>query len=95
MIIYYANDFFCTIDRALYSIIILNSPCPYPTVFTKEEWEKIIFENPYVIKDSVLPVDVSSSLRNACADNFEGKNVFLTPTDSKVSQVAAIVFNNM
>ena len=82
------------IDRALYSIIVLSSPCPYPG-FTKEEWEKVISENPYIIKDSMLPVDVTSSLRNACAENLEGKNVFLSPTESKVSQAVAVVFNNM
>ncbi len=84
------------LDRALSSVIVLSSSCPYPaSIFTNREWQKITRENPYVVTDSVLPTEVVSSLRNACADCLEGKTVFLPVYDSEISQAVSRIFNDM
>ncbi|CAG8608083.1 8978_t:CDS:10 [Diversispora eburnea] len=65
---------------ALFSIIVLISPCPYPSyIFTIQKWQMITRENPYTIADPVLPMEVLPFLRNASADSLEGKTAFFCP----------------
>jgi hypothetical protein len=83
------------VHRALCSIIALTEPCPYPAVFTKQEWKKIIRENPYAITGSVLPEKTAISLRNASAASLEG-DLFLSPVDSsEIARAASRTFNDM
>ncbi|GBC16309.2 hypothetical protein GLOIN_2v1637672 [Rhizophagus irregularis DAOM 181602=DAOM 197198] len=45
---------------ALSSVIVLNSPCPYPDhIFTIREWRTITRENPYVITEPARPLFLS------------------------------------
>lgn len=84
------------LDRALSSVIVLNSPCPYPDhIFTIREWRTITRENPYVITEPVLPSDVCFSLRNSLAEFMEGKAPFLSLGDSEIGRVVSRIFNDM
>ncbi|CAG8747539.1 18528_t:CDS:10 [Dentiscutata erythropus] len=81
---------------ALSSVIVLNSPCPYPGhIFTNREWRAITCENPYVITEPVLPSDVCFSLRNSLAEFMEGKAPFLSLEDSEIGRVVSRIFNDM
>ncbi|CAI2194260.1 9813_t:CDS:10 [Funneliformis geosporum] len=81
---------------ALSSVIVLNSPCPYPNhIFTTREWRTITLENPYVITEPVLPPDVCFSLRNSLAEFMEGKAPFLSLGDSEIGRVVSRIFNDM
>ncbi len=93
---YYANYFYLCFDRALSSIIVLSLHCPYPShIFTGREWQTIIRENPYIVADSILPTEISSSLRSASADSLEGKTAFLSIDDSEIGRVVSRIFNDM
>ncbi|RUS24079.1 hypothetical protein BC938DRAFT_474156, partial [Jimgerdemannia flammicorona] len=78
---------------ALSSIIVLQSPCPYP-VFTNRQWRKIMGESPYLNSWPVLPVEISSSLKEGSTDFLEGKNAYLSGTDSDMSRTTARIFND-
>ncbi|CAI2182059.1 1548_t:CDS:2 [Funneliformis geosporum] len=81
---------------ALSSVIVLNSPCPYPDhIFTTREWRTITRENRYVITEPVLPSDVCFSLRNSLAEFMEGKAPFLSLGDSEIGRVVSRIFNDM
>ncbi|CAB4444325.1 unnamed protein product [Rhizophagus irregularis] len=81
---------------ALSSVIVLNSPCPYPDhIFTIREWRTITRENPYVITEPVLPSDVCFSLRNSLAEFMEGKAPFLSLGDSEIGRVVSRIFNDI
>ncbi|CAG8704847.1 6916_t:CDS:2 [Funneliformis caledonium] len=77
-------DFYEVLE--LSSIIVLSLHCPYPShIFTGQEWQTIIIENSYIVADSILPTEISSSLWNASADSLERKTVFLFIDDSEIS----------
>jgi hypothetical protein len=70
-------------------------PCPYPSIFTKNEWQKIMCENPYAINQPVISEEISASLCCACAECMKGKDVYLSMDDSAVSLQASRAFNDM
>ncbi|CAG8821151.1 45145_t:CDS:10, partial [Gigaspora margarita] len=91
-----SNEFLFMLDRALSSVIVLNSPCPYPGhIFTNREWRAITSENPYVITEPVLPSDVCFSLWNSLAEFMEDKAPFLSLRDSEIGRVVSRIFNDM
>ncbi|CAG8670495.1 613_t:CDS:2, partial [Paraglomus brasilianum] len=50
---------------ALSSIIVLSWPCPYPSLFTIQEWKEVTKNNPYTVQESSLSPDILSSLNEA------------------------------
>ncbi|CAG8539507.1 13614_t:CDS:2 [Ambispora gerdemannii] len=79
---------------ALSSIIVLTSPCPYP-IFTIEEWNKIIKENPYTIENHPIPPEMSSILHQASCNNFIGKDATIDGGNSQLGKNVARAFNEL
>ncbi|CAG8792303.1 3924_t:CDS:2, partial [Dentiscutata erythropus] len=80
---------------ALSSIIVLSWPCPYPKIFTNQEWAEIIKSNPYTIKNSPLSKEVSTSLHEATCNSFIGEDVFMNGGKTKLSRDVACSFNDL
>ena len=89
------SNFFLIIFRALSSIIVLSWPCPYPTMFTLDEWKEIMRTNPYTPQDSPLSPEILSSLHDASFNDFLGKDVFVENGKSRLSKLVAHSFNDM
>ncbi|CAI2188375.1 238_t:CDS:2, partial [Funneliformis geosporum] len=73
---------------SLSSIIVLRNTCPYP-IFTNDEWNVIIGTNPYTIRESTLPPEISFSLRVASFNHFLAKDVFMKSGESKLGRTVA------
>ncbi|CAI2186768.1 7531_t:CDS:10 [Funneliformis geosporum] len=69
---------------ALSSIMVLHCPCPYPKIFTNKEWAEITKSNPYTIKNSPLPQEISTSLHEAACKSFIGEDAFMNGGNTKL-----------
>ncbi|GBC15880.2 hypothetical protein GLOIN_2v1140040 [Rhizophagus irregularis DAOM 181602=DAOM 197198] len=80
---------------ALSSIMVLRWPCPYPEIFTNREWAEITKLNPYTVKNSPLPQEISTSLHEATCNHFIGEDVFMNGGKTKLSRDVACSFNDL
>ncbi|KAG9304586.1 hypothetical protein G9A89_020150 [Geosiphon pyriformis] len=80
---------------ALSSIIVLSSPCPYPSLFTIQEWKEVTEDNPYTVQESSLSPDILSSLNEASFNHFLGMDTYMEGGKSKLSRLVARSFNDL
>ena len=80
--------------RALVSIMVLSSPCPYPG-FTKNEWNKILQENPYKIQGPIIPSSISNVILEVSRKHVIGEDSYMDADTSELSRAAACTFNDL
>ncbi|CAI2185076.1 6896_t:CDS:2 [Funneliformis geosporum] len=86
---------FLIILGALSSIIVLSLTCPYPSLFTIQEWKEVTKNNPFAVQESSLSPDILSSLNEASFNHFLGMDTFMEGGKSKLSRIAARSFNDL
>lgn len=92
--LYFTEFSFIIYFRALSSIIVLSSPCPYPN-FTNVEWHKIIQENPYQLQKPIILPSISRALLEASRKHVVGEDSYMLPESSELSRAAARTFNDL
>ncbi|CAG8708403.1 505_t:CDS:2, partial [Ambispora leptoticha] len=80
---------------ALSSIIVLSWPCPYPSLFTIQEWKEVTKNNPYTVQESSLSPGILSSINEASFNHFLGMDAFMEGGKSKLSRLVARAFNDL
>ncbi|CAG8512968.1 46250_t:CDS:2, partial [Gigaspora margarita] len=82
--------------KALASVIVISSPCPYPyEYFTLEEWDYITKANPYSIKKNTIPQSISASLYEAAEECVFGSSIYMNAGESFLSKCAGRIFNDL